>query len=136
MRWHAALRRADSDLCRGAGFREALQGVAKARPAGVEGGARRRIARRDVVEHENVGGTGRIAMIVVRRPISNRPASIMAASIRRMLLSIRVIRERRSAAINRRLSVSSIAMSGGVPAKFSMDILRTPQLGTLPLLVR
>jgi hypothetical protein len=53
--------------------------------------------RRNVVEHENIRGT---AGSLGAKPISNPPACIMAASIRRMLLSIRVIRARRSAAIN------------------------------------
>ncbi|BAC45652.1 bll0387 [Bradyrhizobium diazoefficiens USDA 110] len=60
-------RRADRDLHRVAGIRQVLQGVAKARPADVEGGTRRGIARRDVVEHENVGGTGLIAVVVLLR---------------------------------------------------------------------
>jgi hypothetical protein len=40
----------------------------------------------------------------------------IAASIRRRLISMRAIRARSSAAINRRLSVSAVAVSGDVPA--------------------
>lgn len=63
MRSDADYRRADRGLCRVARFRHTLQGVAEARPTGVEGGIRRGITRRDIVENEDVGGTFRIATV-------------------------------------------------------------------------
>ncbi|MET4390925.1 hypothetical protein ABIB73_006711 [Bradyrhizobium sp. F1.4.3] len=59
----AIIRRADRNLHRAAGFRQALQGVAKARPTGVEGGARRGITGRDVVKYEDVGGTQNASVV-------------------------------------------------------------------------
>jgi hypothetical protein len=42
-----------------------MQGVAKARPTGVESGARRGITGRDVVEHENIGGNHNAPVVVL-----------------------------------------------------------------------
>ncbi|MBR0779632.1 hypothetical protein JQ625_32840 [Bradyrhizobium diazoefficiens] len=77
-------------------------------------------------QQEAIGGTGPIAVI-------RRRASITAASMRRMLPGgPRDQKAKRGGDSNWRLPISALA----APAEFSMDILRSPQFGTFPLLVR
>ena len=105
---------------------EAFQGVAKAGPAGIESGDRRGIPRCDIVEHEDVGGTFRIAPVFLIHGCGG-PAH---AGLDLRDQHAKVSRNQLTAldcghCDERRRS-----------GQISMDILRPLQLGALPLLVR
>jgi hypothetical protein len=94
-----------------------MQGVAKARPTGVESGARRGITGRDVVEHEDIRNTHNPALVLlfhgrVDQAHANFDPRDQSAKIGCDQLS----------AVG-----SGVATSRGAPAEFSMDILRPLQ---------
>ncbi|MFK4511463.1 hypothetical protein IQ17_06425 [Bradyrhizobium daqingense] len=82
------------------------------------------ITGRDVVEYDDVRGTFGIAGVFLVHGCGD-PAHAGLCD-----------QQAKVGAINSRLSTAGTATRGGVSAKFSMDILRPPQLGALPLLVR